>query len=269
MELTTFTTAQIYSIFAALSCAAFSGILFYCLGLRTGNAAGYELGRATAKDYWSKIIGHVRADLGEARDLLDARTREMAALRQSIEQETVDRAEVERDLLNRLAAATPLAAGDHATLLNAAGKLQLAASTFAGIGAHDHAHTCSNLKSQVLEMAARAAQANTKPHPDSELIEWLNDHAVHYIPDMSLVQIEMPTTPLATSWPPHIREMLRTEIQRHVEHEEARLARIASEQSESVVIEGVSLSVDGGKPIGTGRLEIRMATPQAKQEDAA
>lgn len=209
------TTPQIYGIFAALSCAAFAGFIFYCIGLRTGKAAGYEQGHNVAKNYWRKIVGNVRADLGEARDLLDARTREMAALRQSIEQETADHAKVERGLLNRLAAATQLVAGDHATLLNVAGKLQLAASTFAGIGAHDHAHTCSNLKSQVLDMAARAAQANAQPHPDSELIDWLNDHAVHYIPDMSIVQIEMPTLlTAADTWPPHLRQMLRAGIEK-------------------------------------------------------
>lgn len=204
MELTTFTTAQIYSIFAALSCAAVSGILFYCLGLRTGNAAGYELGRSTAKTYWINRITHIRSDLGEARDLLDARSREMAALRQSIEQETADHAMVERNLLNRLAEATQLVAGDHATLLNVAGKLQLAASTFAGIGAHDHAHTCSNLKSQVLDMAARAAQANAQPHPDSELLDWLDENAtVHF--DLETAELRFQAFP--TNWLPFVDDL--------------------------------------------------------------
>lgn len=210
MELTTFTTAQIYGIFAALSCAAIAGFIFYCIGLRTGNAAGYELGRATAKDYWTKIVGHIRADLGEARDLLDIRTRDTATLRESMQH-------LERDLLQRLAAAAPLTEQDQAVLLAIADKLMLASSTFAGIGAPDHARASRHLMAQVLDMTDRLkiAQANTKPHPDSELIEWLNDHAVHYIPDMSLVQIEMPTLlSAADTWPPHLRQMLRAGIEK-------------------------------------------------------
>ncbi|MDF2076605.1 hypothetical protein P2Q70_18630 [Pseudomonas mendocina] len=210
MELTTFTTAQIYSIFAALSCAAVAGFIFYCIGLRTGKAAGYELGRATAKDYWTKIVGHIRADLGEARDLLDIRTRDTASLREAMQH-------IERDLLQRLAAAAPLTEQDQAVLLAVADKLLLAGSTFAGIGAPDHARASSHLMAQVLDMTDRLkiAQANTKPHPDSELIEWLNDHAVHYIPDMSLVQIEMPTLlSAADAWPPHLRQMLRAGIEK-------------------------------------------------------
>lgn len=168
MELTTFTTAQIYSIFAALSCAAVAGFIFYCIGLRTGKAAGYELGRATAKSYWTKILGHIRADLGEARDLLDIRTRDTASLRESMQH-------LERDLLQRLAAAAPLTEQDQAVLLAVADKLLLAGSAFAGLGSHDHARASSHLMAQVLDMTDRLkiAQANTKPHPDSELIDFL------------------------------------------------------------------------------------------------
>lgn len=179
MELITFTTAQIYSIFAALSCAAVAGFIFYCIGLRTGKGAGYEQGHNVAKNYWKKIVCNVRADLGEARDLLDARTREMAALRQSIEQETADHATVERDLLNRLAAVAPLSDEDHAVLIAVGAKLELAADTFAGINAPDHARFSRHLQAQVLDMAERIkkAQANTQPHPDSELIDWLDTYA--------------------------------------------------------------------------------------------
>lgn len=210
MELITFTTPQIYGIFAALSCAAIAGFIFYCIGLRTGKAAGDELGRATAKDYWTKIVGYIRADLGEARDLLDIRTRDTASLRESMQH-------LERDLLQRLAAAAPLTEQDQAVLLAVADKLLLAGSTFAGIGAPDHARASSHLMAQVLDMTDRLkkAQANAQPHPDSELIEWLNDNAVHYIPDMSLVQIEMPTLlTAADTWPPHLRQMLRAGIEK-------------------------------------------------------
>lgn len=176
MELT---TPQIYGIFAALSCAAIAGFIFYCIGLRTGKATGYEQGHNVAKNYWRKIVGNVRADPGEARDLLDARTREMAALRQCIEEEAADHGKVERDLLNRLAAAAPLSDEDHAVLIAVVAKLELAADTFAGLNSPDHARFSRHLQAQVLDIADRIkkAQANAQPHPDSELIDWLEASA--------------------------------------------------------------------------------------------
>lgn len=204
------TTPQIYGLFAMLTAAAFAGIVFYCIGLRTGKAAGYELGQSTSKAYWKKIIGGIRANLAEARDQLDIRTRDTASLREAMQH-------IERDLLQRLAAAAPFTDADQAVLQAVANKLDLAADTFAGLNSPDHARFSRQLQAQVLDMLDRLkiAAANTKPHPDSELIEWLNDHAVHYIPDMSLVQIEMPTLlSAADTWPPHLRQMLRAGIER-------------------------------------------------------
>ncbi|RIA22637.1 hypothetical protein DFO61_3327 [Ectopseudomonas oleovorans] len=166
------TTPQIYGLFAMLTAAALAGFIFYCIGLRTGKAAGYEQGRTTEKNYWKKILGSVRADLGEARDMLDIRTRDTASLRESMQH-------LERDLLQRLAAAAPLTDEDLAVLLAVANKLELSADTFAGLNAHDHARFSRHLQAQVLDMADRLkiAQANTKPHPDSELIDWLEAEA--------------------------------------------------------------------------------------------
>ncbi|MDH0097491.1 hypothetical protein N7333_12995 [Pseudomonas sp. GD04158] len=212
MELT---TPQIYGIFAALSCAAIAGFIFYCIGLRAGRDAGEKQGRETAAKHCKAIVHPLREALAEHRDLLDARTREAMTLRANIKAEADDHGKVERGLLNRLAAAAPLSDEDHAVLLAVANKLELAAGTFAGLGSHDHARFSRHLMAQVLDIADRIkkAQANTQPHPDSELIEWLNDNAVHYIPDMSLVQIEMPTLlTAADTWPPHLRQMLRAGI---------------------------------------------------------
>ena len=162
------TTPQIYALFAMLTTAAFAGIVFYCIGLRTGKAAGYEHGRTTAKEYWKGIVVSIRDDLNSARDLLDIRTRETASLRESMQH-------IERDLLQRLAAAAPLTEQDQAVLLATADKLMLASSTFAGMGAPDHARASRDLMNQVLDIAKRLADAqlNTKPHPDSELIDFL------------------------------------------------------------------------------------------------
>lgn len=176
MELT---TPQIYGIFAALSCAAIAGFIFYCIGLRAGRDAGEKQGRETAAKHCKAIVHPLREALAEHRDLLDARTREAMTLRANIKAEADDHGKVERGLLNRLAAAAPLSDEDHAVLLAVANKLELAAGTFAGLGSHDHARFSRHLQAQVLDMAERIkkAQANTQPHPDSELIDWLDENA--------------------------------------------------------------------------------------------
>lgn len=163
------TTPQIYALFAMLTTAALAAFIFYCIGLRTGKAAGYEHGRTTAKEYWRGIVVSIRDDLHSARDLLDIRTRETASLREAMQH-------IERDLLQRLDAAAPLTEQDQAVLLAIADKLMLASSTFAGIGAADHARASRDLMAQVIDMADRLkkAQANTQPHPDSELIDFLS-----------------------------------------------------------------------------------------------
>lgn len=183
MELTTFTTAQIYSIFAALSCAAIAGLIFYCIGLRTGKAAGYEQGRETSANHWRKLLDAKRIKLEEVSTTAGNRLRELLTLRENIKAEAEDHAKVERDLLNRLAAAAPLGDEDHAVLIATGAKLELAAGTFAGLGSHEHARFSRHLMAQVLDIADRIkkAQANTQPHPDTELIEWLDENAtVHF-----------------------------------------------------------------------------------------
>lgn len=58
------TTPQIYGLFAMLTVAAIAGLIFYCIGLRTGRAAGeakgFDDGRATARTYWKGIIRNIR-----------------------------------------------------------------------------------------------------------------------------------------------------------------------------------------------------------------
>lgn len=175
MELTTFTTAQIYSIFAALSCAAIAGFIFYCIGLRAGRDAGEKQGKAEALAACEELLQYRMAQAQDMRSQLDARTREAMTLRNNIKAEAEDHAKVERGLLNRLAAAAPLSDEDHAVMLAVGAKLELAAGTFAGLGSHDHARFSRHLTAQVLDIADRIkkAQANTQPHPDSELIDFL------------------------------------------------------------------------------------------------
>ena len=206
MELITFTTAQIYGIFAALSCAAVAGFIFYCIGLRTGKAAGYEQGRETSANNWRKLLDSKRIKLEEATTNAGNRLRELLALRENIKAEAEDHAKVERGLLNRLAAAAPLSDEDHAVLIAVVAKLELAADTFAGLNAHDHARFSRHLQAQVLDMAERIkkSQANAQPHPDSELIDWLDENAcVHF--DLETAELRFQAFP--TNWIPFVDDL--------------------------------------------------------------
>ena len=65
MELITFNTAQIYSIFAALSCAAVAGFIFYCIGLRAGRDAGEKQGKEQARAACEEVLQHRIAEAEE------------------------------------------------------------------------------------------------------------------------------------------------------------------------------------------------------------
>lgn len=234
------TTPQIYGLFAMLTVAAVAGLIFYCIGLRTGQAAGFELGRATSSTYWKKIVGNVRAKLGEARDLLDARTREMATLRQCIEQETADHAtamaklkqqmhfaendreNVIRDLLEDLQheTANRLTNDDWLNLKLAAKQL--------GIAAHHHARTGSTKTNQaaqaqacIIAMAERVKAILDQPPrlcamaehsiTDTDLIEWLNNNAAYCDSAAGFIlEVDMADAP---EFPEHLRDLLVAAIQ--------------------------------------------------------
>lgn len=181
MELT---THQIYALFGMLAFMALLGFIAYRAGLTTGNACGYQLGRTTAAKHWRSLIAAMREEhTGTARKL-DAREREIQTLRRNIQTEAEDHAKVEEGLLQRLAAAAPLSDEDQATLEAIASKLDLAADTWAGLQCGDHARYARQLGAHALNMAHRikTALANTLPHPDSELIDWLHEEA-HFFCD--------------------------------------------------------------------------------------
>lgn len=204
------TTPQIYALFAMLTAAAIAGLIFYCIGLRTGKGAGYELGHQTAKTYWKKILAVHCTQLAEARDLLDARTREMATLRQCIEQETADhnaamaklkqqmhfaendRENVIRDLLEELQheQANRLTTDDWLNLKLAAKQLGIAANTFTRSGsnktnqaaqAHAFITALAERVKTILDQPPRNAQMCEHGITDSDLIEWLNTNADTYL----------------------------------------------------------------------------------------
>lgn len=178
MELT---TPQIYGFFAMLTAAAIAGLIFYCIGMRTGRQASTDIIEALeqSKTNLGNTTAKLTAELIEVNRTLDARESALSKLRQSLIEEQRDHGEVERGLLNRLAAVCRLTTEDHAVLIAMAAKLGLAADTFAGLNAHDHAKSSRLFQAQALDMADRIQKAlsNQQPHPDSELIDFLEEEA--------------------------------------------------------------------------------------------
>ena len=210
MELT---TPQIYAIFAMLTTSALAALVFYSIGLRTGRGAGYELGRESATTHWRKLLDAKRDSNAELREQLDRRGREAMTLRDNIKAEAAEHAKAEHLLLQRLAAAAPLSEEDLAVLLAVAEKLGLAADTFADLSSHDHARFSRHLQAQVLDIAARVkhAQANAQPHPDSELLDWLDENAlVHFDPETA--ELRFPTYHPEESGYDTLRDLLREAI---------------------------------------------------------
>lgn len=146
------------------------------IGHRAGNAKGYELGRTTATNYLRPLLDQRRDERDEAQRLLDCRNREIRTLRDNIRIEADDNAAVIRELHDRLISTQPLTEEDRATLHGIAAKLTLAADTFAGVRANDHARLARSFAAYATEMANRPAPALQR-HPDTELIEWLDREA--------------------------------------------------------------------------------------------
>jgi hypothetical protein len=212
MELT---TPQIYGIFAMLTAAAIAGLIFYCIGMRTGRQASTDIIEALerSKTNLGNTTAKLTTELIEVNRLLAAREGALSKLRQSLIEEQRDHGEVERGLLNRLATACRLTAEDHAVLIAIATKLSLAADTFAGLNAHDHARTSRLFQAQALDMAERIqkALANQQPHPDTEIIEWLNTNGDYW------AEIDNATLRFDVNSPEegfeHLRDVLNLAIQ--------------------------------------------------------
>ncbi|MDP2447644.1 hypothetical protein [Pseudomonas sp.] len=209
------TTPQIYGLFAMLTVAAIAGLIFYCIGLRTGRQASTNIIAALeqSKTNLGNTNAKLVAGLIEVNRTLDAREGALSKLRQSLIEEQRDHGEVERGLLNRLAAAYRLTTEDQAVLVAIAAKLSLAADTFAGLNAHDHAKASRLFQAQALDMADRIekALANQQPHPDTEIIEWLNTNGDYWgEPDHGTLRFDVNSPEEGFE---HLRDVLTLAIQ--------------------------------------------------------
>lgn len=206
MELT---TPQIYGFFATLTAAAIAGLIFYCIGLRTGRGAGYELGRESAAMHWRKLLKakqEANAELHEqlanrGRELLTARAnliteaeshkQQLAKLRTHMHFTENDREGVIRDLLEELQHETTnrLTTDDWLNLKLAAKQL--------GIAAHQHARSGSTKTNQpaqaqacITALAERVKNILDQPPrlcamadyciTDTDIIEWLNTNGDYW-----------------------------------------------------------------------------------------
>ncbi|WP_330114895.1 hypothetical protein SA496_01105 [Pseudomonas sp. JS3066] len=181
MELTN--QQLIYVLFAALVIALALAGIAYCVGLKTGQGAGFEQGRTTATDYWKPFCRNLRKDLINVEAQLDCRSREIRALRLNIEQETSDHQAVERALREELNAARAYALtwDDQQTLIKAVRQLGLAAQQFARSGSTKTNHAALHRDAlSALAAKVQAAIDGGAVHPDTELIEWLDREATFW-----------------------------------------------------------------------------------------
>lgn len=187
------------------------------IGHRAGNAKGYSTGHADGVDFWHPLFQRESRERDEARRLLDCRNREITALRANIRIEADDNAAVIRELHERLASVEPLTEEDRATLHGIAGKLTLAAGTFAGMRAHDHARLARAFASYATDLANRPATAQHR-HPDTELIEWLDREAtVHTELEYGELRFLLAGKPEGYN---HIRDLLRDAMEQSTEIEQ-------------------------------------------------
>lgn len=203
MELT---TTQIIATAIILVFIAIVAGISYWAGYTSGQSCEYEHGRIDAGlDQQAERL-QLKGELAEACRLLECRNRELKALRTNIEIEADDHAEVVRGLHHRLAAATTLTPEDRSVLQAIASKLHLAADTWAGLRANDHA-SAARVQAEYATILAERAGTEPQAHPDSELIEWLDREAsFHADHECAELRFLVCTRPEGHA---HIRDIIR------------------------------------------------------------
>ncbi|WP_416311142.1 hypothetical protein [Pseudomonas sp. W03] len=214
MELT---TMQLIAAGAILAFVALAAGVAYWSGHQAGEEKGYVDGRRSATDHWRPLFQQQRIERTEAQRLLDCRDREITALRANIRIEADDNAAVIRELHDRLASVEPLTEEDRTTLHGIAGKLTLAADTFAGMRAHDHARLARAFAAYATDLANRPAPTQHR-HPDTELIEWLDREATaHTELEYGELRFLLAGKPEGYN---HIRDLLRDAMEQSNEIEQ-------------------------------------------------
>ena len=92
-------------------------------------------------------------------------TRRVTSLNAALESLQAKATDLDQRAEHLAARSNPFTAADHSSLNAIAKKLELAASTFAGIHAGDHARQASQLRDQALEMATRLEHVILRGQP--------------------------------------------------------------------------------------------------------
>lgn len=217
MELT---THQIYALFGiGLAVVILIGIT-YCTALKTGHASGWKEGREAGTNYWRPLFQAKREALTDAQDEICRRSRQSEEQQRTTEC-LIAQHSTELQRLQVLLACHCLSEEDTAILDAIASKLTLAAGTFAGIGSGDHARHARQLG----EAAQRLAERGRSPviptqHPDSLLIEWLDENATFWAEDET-IQLRFYAHADEHMGDGHIRDVLHLAVQQQAEQEQA------------------------------------------------
>ncbi len=205
MELT---TPQIYAIFAMLTTSALAALIFYCIGLRTGRGAGYELGRESATTHWRKLLDAKREANDELHERIAALRKrvnaeeavtekviadcggQIAALKREMHAAENDREGVIRDLTAALLDeyAKRLQQDDWLNLKLAAKQLGQAAQQFTRSGstktnqaaiAQASINALADRVKAIVDQPPRLCEHATDAITDTDLIEWLDREATY------------------------------------------------------------------------------------------
>lgn len=222
-------THQLYALFAMLVGTIVLIGLSYCTGLRSGRAAGYAQGRATAARYWKGLIKSIQGDLAELRCMLDREEQltdsirnQLNTLRTALHQEQAEHNTIVQDLLDELQRERShgLTHADHQMLVQVARVLGHAAAQARKTGT-SKTNQYATAQNQVTELAIRAHAAATAPKlmaalaesdiTDTDLIEWLEKHAACCGEPESVV-LEFPVA-VPASGLPHLRDILALAVE--------------------------------------------------------
>ncbi|MFZ3182833.1 MAG: hypothetical protein WA173_01650 [Pseudomonas sp.] len=221
------TTPQTYALFAMIACVIILIGISYCVGLKTGKAAGVE----TSKPL-HEALRTIRAckrdqaiELASTLQTLDMRERELGALRKNITDEFDDHTRVEQQLLSQLetAKAKGLTQDDYLTLKLAAKQLGTAAAQFIKSGSNkinqaflaqerlnevaNRLHPALNTEPLTCKPVTDAAELTT----DTHLVEWLDEYA-SYHGDEESGELRFPVTGPLEGFE-HVRDVLHLAIQ--------------------------------------------------------
>lgn len=214
----------IYTLFGLAAVAALLAFIGYRLGLQTATRHLQTRHDLAARALGDQITAR-DLELIEVKRQRDSRDTEIRTLHRNLSEHARLREGIERNLLARLASAAPLTRDDLETLKEMVHSLELAGETWAHFPQlADSTRQVRQLALQALNMAQRykaAAEAPPRPHPDSELVDWLQANATSTTPEVGTEQL---TFSLVTYSPPYsdLREALRAAMDQHARLETSR-----------------------------------------------